>query len=157
MSHAEIVSQFREHIRVVKQIPLVHGNPAANRLVNAERKVIAVIDSIASNPGVRMPWQEMVQVCKDEGVWSIIDAAHSLGHEVGINLNKTDPDFWVSVRAFSIPWLRIFLGDPERGDRLVTNGSTRSVRQPFCMFQSGQRRSVLFSDVAVLIRICSRG
>jgi selenocysteine lyase/cysteine desulfurase len=44
-----------------------------------------------------MPWKEMVQVCKEGGAYSVIDAAHSLGQEVGINLEKADPDFWVSV------------------------------------------------------------
>lgn len=28
---------------------------------------------------------------------SLVDAAHSIGQQVGINLGKTDPDFWVSV------------------------------------------------------------
>jgi len=29
-------------------------------------------------------------------VWSLVDAAHSIGQEVGINLGKAQPDFWIS-------------------------------------------------------------
>ena len=47
-----------------------------------KNKVVAVIDSIASMPGVLLPWQEMVKICREEGVWSVVDAAHSLGQEV---------------------------------------------------------------------------
>ena len=45
-------------------------------------KIVAVIDSIVSNPGVLLPWQEMVRVAHEEGVWTVIDAAHSVGQEV---------------------------------------------------------------------------
>jgi hypothetical protein len=62
--------------------------------------MVAVIDSIVSAPGVYMPWREMVQICREEGVWSVVDGAHSIGQEVGIDLKKADPDFWVSVRLF---------------------------------------------------------
>jgi selenocysteine lyase/cysteine desulfurase len=53
---------------------------------------------VVSNPGVLLPWKEMVAICKDEGIWSVIDAAHSIGQEVGVNLKESAPDFWVSVR-----------------------------------------------------------
>ena len=42
----------------------------------------------------------MVQICKDEDVWSVIDAAHSIGQEVDLDLEKIAPDFWVSVSFF---------------------------------------------------------
>lgn len=44
-----------------------------------------------------MPWQEMVKISKEEGIWSVVDAAHSIGQEPGINLDQAQPDFWVSV------------------------------------------------------------
>ncbi|KAJ8073099.1 hypothetical protein AAF712_007381 [Marasmius tenuissimus] len=43
-----------------------------------------------------MPWREMVAICREEGALSIIDAAHSLGQELNINLGDTQPDFWVA-------------------------------------------------------------
>lgn len=83
-THAEIIKVFKEHIQ---------ANPA-----KPNKKRVAVIDSISSNPGVILPWKEMVAICKYEGIWSVIDAAHSIGQEVGINLTESAPDFWVSVR-----------------------------------------------------------
>lgn len=82
-THAEIIANFKEHLRA---LPKVEG-----------KKVVAVIDSIISNPGVLLPWQEMVEICRDYGVWSVVDAAHSIGQESDINLSKSKPDFWVSV------------------------------------------------------------
>ena len=50
-----------------------------------------VIDSIISKPGMLLPWKEMVQICKDEDVWSVIDAAHSIGQELDLDLEKVAP------------------------------------------------------------------
>ncbi|KAH7884330.1 pyridoxal phosphate-dependent transferase [Phlebopus sp. FC_14] len=85
-THAAIIDSFREHIRKV-----IAENPN-----NGGRKIIAVIDSIASNPGVLLPWKEMVAICKEAGVWTVVDAAHSIGQELDINLSESQPDFWVS-------------------------------------------------------------
>ncbi|OJA21473.1 hypothetical protein AZE42_13837 [Rhizopogon vesiculosus] len=38
----------------------------------------------------------MVAICKDAGVWSVVDAAHSIGQEVNLNLSEAKPDFWIS-------------------------------------------------------------
>ncbi|KAJ7665092.1 PLP-dependent transferase [Mycena polygramma] len=79
---AKIITQFREHLR---RLPRKNG-----------QKVIAIIDSIISMPAVLLPWKEMVQICKEEHVLSVIDAAHSIGQEPNLNLSKADPDFWIS-------------------------------------------------------------
>lgn len=65
------------------------------------RKIVGIVDSIVSGPGLLMPWREMVQTCREEGVWSIVDAAHSLGQEP-VDLRTVQPDFWVSVRACAV-------------------------------------------------------
>ncbi|KAH6880988.1 pyridoxal phosphate-dependent transferase [Coprinopsis sp. MPI-PUGE-AT-0042] len=39
---------------------------------------------------------EMVKICKEEGVWSVVDAAHSIGQEPGIDMKAASPDFWIS-------------------------------------------------------------
>ena len=57
--------------------------PADLSLEPGGNRFVAVIDSITSVPGVLMPWKERVKVCKEEGVWSMSDAAHSIGQEVG--------------------------------------------------------------------------
>lgn len=61
--------------------------------------VLALFDAVVSMPGVRMPFEELVKTCREEGVFSLVDAAHGVGH-VDLNLGegegKTDPDFLVS-------------------------------------------------------------
>ncbi|KAH9479107.1 Hercynylcysteine sulfoxide lyase [Psilocybe cubensis] len=81
-THKEIIQQFRTHLRSHPAMP--------------GRRRVVVIDSIVSNPGVLLPWKEMVQICKEERAWSVVDAAHSIGQEVGIDLTQSAPDFWVS-------------------------------------------------------------
>ncbi|KAF5368027.1 hypothetical protein D9758_004330 [Tetrapyrgos nigripes] len=81
-SHQSILAHFRVHVRGL-------------RVANPGKKVVAQFDTIISTPGVLMPWRDMVKICREEGVLSIVDAAHSLGQEPGINLHGTDPDFWV--------------------------------------------------------------
>ncbi|KAH8117757.1 PLP-dependent transferase [Phellopilus nigrolimitatus] len=78
----EILEQFRAHL---KSIPRQDG-----------RKVIAIIDAIVSVPGVLLPWEKMVKICKEEDVVSVIDAAHAIGQQVSIDLKVADPDFWIS-------------------------------------------------------------
>jgi hypothetical protein len=90
---------------------------------NPHPKIVVVLDSIVSNPGVLLPWQEMVKICKEVGAWSVIDAAHSLGQEK-TNLAEVQPDFWVSVSlgfVYSITRLII-----NRDNRTATNGSSLS-------------------------------
>ncbi|KAF8753271.1 PLP-dependent transferase [Rhizoctonia solani] len=41
--------------------------------------IVAVIDALASNPGVHLPWEELTKVCKEEGIYSLIDGAHAIG------------------------------------------------------------------------------
>jgi len=65
-SHAEILKTFRAHLQSLDSDDF-------------DQKVVVVIDSIVSNPGVRLPWEEMVQICKEERVWSLVDAAHAIG------------------------------------------------------------------------------
>ena len=80
---SDVLKNFHSHLRNIARQP--------------GQKIVAVIDSIVSNPGVQLPWEKMVKICKEEGVISIVDAAHSIGQQVDINLHSVDPDFWVSV------------------------------------------------------------
>ena len=84
------MASFRAHLRAL---------PRRHTKDNAPQKIVAVIDSIASNPGVLLPWQEMTRVCREEGVWSVIDAAHSIGQEPALDVRASGCDFWVSVSA----------------------------------------------------------
>ena len=88
MSHDEIVKAFRAKIQEIKS---EHSNkkfdilPGDAKLEGKGNRIVAIVDSISSNPGIYMPWKEMVKICKDEGVWSLIDAAHSIGQEVTLS------------------------------------------------------------------------
>jgi hypothetical protein len=43
----------------------------------------------------------MVKICREEGVFSVVDAAHSIGQEVGIDVGASGCDFWISVSSTS--------------------------------------------------------
>ncbi|KIK61027.1 hypothetical protein GYMLUDRAFT_167026 [Collybiopsis luxurians FD-317 M1] len=78
-----LVNEWRSFIAGVKK-HAPHG-----------KKIVAVIDSIVANPGVALPWKEMVKICKDAGIWTVVDGAHSVGQEP-LQLAASGADFFVS-------------------------------------------------------------
>ncbi|KAJ3507835.1 hypothetical protein NMY22_g16810 [Coprinellus aureogranulatus] len=83
--HSDIISSFTEFI----------SSPSA-QAKGPNNKRVVVIDSIVSNPGALLPWKELVKIAKEKGIWTVVDAAHSIGQEVGLNLGEAGPDFWTS-------------------------------------------------------------
>ena len=59
------------------------------------RVKVALLDTVVSMPGVRMPFERLVEICRQEGVLSLVDGAHGVGH-VHLDLAKLDADFFVS-------------------------------------------------------------
>jgi len=101
MTRAQILDDFRAKIKEVKganpNVDYSDTPPAATGAQNRKgNKIVAVIDSIISSPGMALPWKELVQICKEEGVWSLVDGAHSIGQELDINLSAAKPDFFIS-------------------------------------------------------------
>ena len=62
----------------------------------AGKKVrIAVFDTITSLPGLSVPWERLVTLCKEEGILSMVDAAHGAG-QIKLGIAAAQPDFFVS-------------------------------------------------------------
>ncbi|KAF9524391.1 pyridoxal phosphate-dependent transferase [Crepidotus variabilis] len=100
------------------------ANPAPPK-----KKRVAIIDTLISDPGVLLPWKEIVQLCKQRNIWSIVDAAHSIGQETGLDLTSAAPDFWVSnchkwlsaKRAVAVLYV------PKRNQNIVTSSIPTSL------------------------------
>lgn len=92
LSHQSILTRFRDHVQMVKTEIDKKLNGTASS-TNHSPKTVAVFESITASPGLLLPWKDMVRICREENVLSVVDAAHSLGQEIDINLKEGDPDF----------------------------------------------------------------
>lgn len=77
----EIVTAFKEAIRASR----AEGNVPR----------VAIFDVVSSMPGLRIPFEQLTAVSREEGILSLIDGAHGIGH-VNLDLAALDPDFLVS-------------------------------------------------------------
>lgn len=77
----EIVRRFREAVGECEKA--------------GKRARVAIFDVVTSMPGVRFPFEEMIKVCKELGVLSLVDGAQGIGM-VDLHLGELEPDFFVS-------------------------------------------------------------
>lgn len=88
--------------KVEYQFPIAHEE-LVRRFLDVVKKAkseglnvkVAIFDVVVSQPGVRFPFEALVEKCREEGVLSCIDGAHGIGH-VPLDLGKLNPDFFVS-------------------------------------------------------------
>ena len=77
----DLVAKFVEGLEKVK--------------VAGQKVKVAIFDTISSLPGVMVPWERLVEVCKEHEILSLVDGAHGVGH-IKLNLGSVQPDFFVS-------------------------------------------------------------
>ncbi|ODV95809.1 hypothetical protein PACTADRAFT_16001 [Pachysolen tannophilus NRRL Y-2460] len=65
---------------------------------------LALFDAVSSMPGVRLPFEKIIQLCHEYNVLSLVDGAHSIGL-IPYSLNTLKPDFYCSNlhKWFSCP------------------------------------------------------
>ncbi|KAJ3373356.1 hypothetical protein GGF31_000789 [Allomyces arbusculus] len=56
---------------------------------------MAVFDHVSSATALRLPVEELVQLCRQNGIWTVIDGAHGIGL-VPLDLKKMNPDVYIS-------------------------------------------------------------
>lgn len=64
--------------------------------VQGKNVKLAIFDTVLTFPGVRFPWESLVQACQELGILSLVDGAHGIGHIDLTHLGKVRPDFFVS-------------------------------------------------------------
>lgn len=81
ITNEEIVAKFRNEVYAARKEGL--------------NVILAIFDTIVSVPGVRFPFESLVHECRSEGILSLVDGAHSIGH-MRMELDKLQPDFYVT-------------------------------------------------------------
>ncbi|KAI1455957.1 putative aminotransferase family protein [Annulohypoxylon moriforme] len=77
---------------------LVRAMVDAARAINSEprrRARLAIVDTIVSMPGVRVPFERLVPALQAEGALVLVDGAHGIG-QIDIDLEELKPDFFVT-------------------------------------------------------------
>ena len=80
----EVLGRFEEVVKGVNE-----------KGMGKKRVRVALFDTVCSMPGIRMPWEALVDKCRDLGVLSCVDGAHGVG-QIELGLGRVRPDFFTS-------------------------------------------------------------
>jgi hercynylcysteine S-oxide lyase len=86
----DIIYPIEDAALISKFTTAIQDSRAAGR-----RPRLAIYDTVSSLPGVRMPFEALIAICHQEGILSLIDGAHGIGH-LDLDLSALNPDFFVS-------------------------------------------------------------
>lgn len=76
-----LLAKFRDAVEGVKRV--------------GGRVKVAVFDTVASQPGLRLPFEKLVKAARKLGVLSLVDGAHGVGN-VELDVGGLDADFLTS-------------------------------------------------------------
>ncbi|KAL4894970.1 aminotransferase family protein [Aspergillus ambiguus] len=106
ISHDELIERFQNVIRTTRAEGL-----------NVK---IALFDVITSLPAMRFPFERLTDICRQEGILSLIDGAHGIG-QIPLDLGNLQPDFFTSNchKWLFVPRSCCVLYVPERNQHLI--------------------------------------
>ena len=81
ISDDELVARFEAEIKI---------NADEGRRVR-----LAIFDTVTSNPGIRIPYERLTEICRRHNVLSLVDGAHGIG-QIPLDLDALDADFFTS-------------------------------------------------------------
>ncbi|KAI1809689.1 aminotransferase family protein-like protein [Poronia punctata] len=86
-----------------------------------KRVALAMFDTVLTFPGVRFPWELLVQLYREKGIMTCIDAAHGIGHIDLTHLARAGPDFVISncYKWLFVPRGCTVLYVPKRNQHLI--------------------------------------
>lgn len=123
-------------------------------IVEAFRKVfeqneikLALFDTIVSMPGMKLPFEELTKLCKEFGVVSLIDGAHSIGL-IPVDLSAVAPDYYVSNlhKWLSLPrGLAVLYVDPKHFRTIQTLPISHSYLDPDAELSAEQLEDLLLN------------
>lgn len=83
-----------------KQLKLVHlpaTDPAqllgALESHHTSRSRLVILSQVTSPTALRLPVEEVGRWCRQRGIWTLVDGAHSPGH-IDLQLDQLEVDFW---------------------------------------------------------------
>ncbi|KAI2468335.1 aminotransferase family protein-like protein [Annulohypoxylon bovei var. microspora] len=147
-----------ELVYPVEDEEILHKFRAAiTEIQNQGREVkLAMFDTVLTFPGVSFPWERLVYICREYGIYSCVDGAHGIGHINLCHLAHVGPDFFISncYKWLMVPRGCAVLYVPYRNQALIrTTYPTAEGYQPVAQREAQSQRSYfvnLFEKVSTI-------